>query len=106
MSDATELIDLTLRAASDLLHRRALSPVELTEAYLARGERWNPHVNAYLTLTADDARATARRAEAELMARKDRGPLQDRKSTRLNSSHLGISYAVFCLKKKKKRKKH
>src|SRR5262245_64929861 len=30
---------------------------------------------------------------------KDR--LEDRKSTRLNSSHLGISYAVFCLKKKK-----
>src|SRR5262245_64664346 len=30
---------------------------------------------------------------------------QDRKSTRLNSSHLGISYAVFCLKKKKKKKK-
>src|SRR5258705_10651801 len=28
---------------------------------------------------------------------------QDRKSTRLNSSHLGISYAVFCLKKKKTR---
>src|SRR2546426_6891427 len=28
----------------------------------------------------------------------------DRKSTRLNSSHLVISYAVFCLKKKKKRK--
>src|SRR5258705_185107 len=27
--------------------------------------------------------------------------LEDRKSTRLNSSHLGISYAVFCLKKKK-----
>src|SRR3712207_8228896 len=35
-----------------------------------------------------------------------RGPqgtlLQDRKSTRLNSSHANISYAVFCLKKKKK----
>src|SRR2546426_6892801 len=29
----------------------------------------------------------------------------DRKSTRLNSSHLVISYAVFCLKKKKKKKK-
>src|SRR3712207_7258040 len=28
---------------------------------------------------------------------------QDRKSTRLNSSHANISYAVFCLKKKKKR---
>src|SRR5258705_3867605 len=27
---------------------------------------------------------------------------EDRKSTRLNSSHLGISYAVFCLKKKKR----
>src|SRR6266496_4969967 len=30
---------------------------------------------------------------------------QDRKSTRLNSSHVEISYAVFCLKKKKKTKK-
>src|SRR5262245_19914704 len=30
----------------------------------------------------------------------------DRKSTRLNSSHLGISYAVFCLKKKKKEYKN
>src|SRR3712207_7358957 len=29
---------------------------------------------------------------------------QDRKSTRLNSSHANISYAVFCLKKKKKRR--
>src|SRR5262245_62225701 len=29
-----------------------------------------------------------------------RGTAGDRKSTRLNSSHLGISYAVFCLKKK------
>src|SRR5205814_8189822 len=33
----------------------------------------------------------------------DYEPGQDRKSTRLNSSHLGISYAVFCLKKKKNR---
>src|SRR6266571_9039059 len=32
-------------------------------------------------------------------------PEQDRKSTRLNSSHMSISYAVFCLKKKKKKKK-
>src|SRR5690242_21961094 len=30
------------------------------------------------------------------------GGAQDRKSTRLNSSHMSISYAVFCLKKKKK----
>src|SRR5690349_23325301 len=32
-------------------------------------------------------------------------PLEDRKSTRLNSSHVEISYAVFCLKKKKKNEK-
>src|SRR5690554_7498074 len=31
---------------------------------------------------------------------------EDRKSTRLNSSHVRISYAVFCLKKKKKKKKN
>src|SRR5688572_32739919 len=33
-------------------------------------------------------------------------PVPDRKSTRLNSSHSQISYAVFCLKKKKKTNKH
>src|SRR3712207_8278127 len=32
------------------------------------------------------------------------GGAQDRKSTRLNSSHANISYAVFCLKKKKNKK--
>src|SRR5438128_6697779 len=34
------------------------------------------------------------------------GLSEDRKSTRLNSSHGSISYAVFCLKKKKKKKKN
>src|SRR5256886_7732534 len=34
------------------------------------------------------------------------GPDRDRKSTRLNSSHSQISYAVFCLKKKKKRQRN
>src|SRR2546426_5101652 len=33
----------------------------------------------------------------------EKDPVSDRKSTRLNSSHLVISYAVFCLKKKKTR---
>src|SRR2546426_6795712 len=46
-------------------------------------------------------------ARAQSAARQDRRPGGvrddgDRKSTRLNSSHLVISYAVFCLKKKKK----
>src|SRR5437667_4102385 len=40
--------------------------------------------------------------ERELKKRKSKA--QDRKSTRLNSSHITISYAVFCLKKKKKKK--
>ena len=75
MTGATELTDLSQRAASHLLHRRVISPVELTEAYLARIQRWNPKINAYLTITADDARAAARRAEAELVARRDCGPL-------------------------------
>src|SRR5438034_7161673 len=43
----------------------------------------------------------AHRAERR---RRDGQLLQDRKSTRLNSSHTVISYAVFCLKKKKKKK--
>src|SRR6266540_7140997 len=38
-------------------------------------------------------------------ARGPRRPSRDRKSTRLNSSHITISYAVFCLKKKKKKTK-
>src|SRR5262245_24314752 len=38
--------------------------------------------------------------------RRDADLILDRKSTRLNSSHLGISYAVFCLKKKKYETEH
>src|SRR3989454_3118380 len=44
-------------------------------------------------------RGSARRSRGARQQRRDQG---DRKSTRLNSSHLVISYAVFCLKKKKK----
>src|SRR5699024_11534326 len=44
-------------------------------------------------------------ALAGKVARRSRDCLGDRKSTRLNSSHVSISYAVFCLKKKKKRQK-
>src|SRR3712207_8742088 len=50
--------------------------------------------------------AHARRAPRRPGRRRERCvlPRQDRKSTRLNSSHANISYAVFCLKKKKKLK--
>src|SRR5947209_11640808 len=45
------------------------------------------------------------RDRSEVLRSRDREPRQeDRKSTRLNSSHANISYAVFCLKKKKKNK--
>src|SRR5258705_8317066 len=37
----------------------------------------------------------------EIVSAWETDEVRDRKSTRLNSSHLGISYAVFCLKKKK-----
>src|SRR5256885_3898329 len=40
--------------------------------------------------------------DGKIADERDGGALIDRKSTRLNSSHLVISYAVFCLKKKKK----
>src|SRR5688572_31512674 len=44
--------------------------------------------------------------ELEVFHRRIKHLLQDRKSTRLNSSHSQISYAVFCLKKKKKKNQH
>src|SRR5947207_8859294 len=49
-------------------------------------------------LPATAARGAEQRREA---ARGNVAPARDRKSTRLNSSHTVISYAVFCLKKKK-----
>src|SRR5258708_30496993 len=53
----------------------------------------------------DDVVALDRGADARLLleALAEPGVGQDRKSTRLNSSHQIISYAVFCLKKKKKK---
>src|SRR5437899_10059368 len=47
-------------------------------------------------------RADLRQVDRHRVALLHHAHLEDRKSTRLNSSHLGISYAVFCLKKKKK----
>src|SRR5437762_13447764 len=71
----------------------------------------------YTTLFRSDARGASRLPAADVRqegrgrwidregAPPDRRRLPDRKSTRLNSSHRCISYAVFCLKKKKKNKK-
>src|SRR3712207_8512936 len=51
------------------------------------------------------ARPRSARCRARARGPRSRGPAprRDRKSTRLNSSHANISYAVFCLKKKKKK---
>src|SRR5699024_6663792 len=51
---------------------------------------------SYTTCTPDPVADGSSGAAAREIA----APLQDRKSTRLNSSHVSISYAVFCLKKK------
>src|SRR5262245_12660043 len=63
---------------------------------LAAGERFDVVAQCVLA-----SRHGHRSARARLRLAGTRG--LDRKSTRLNSSHLGISYAVFCLKKKKKK---
>src|SRR3712207_7314598 len=64
-----------------------------------------PHAPADgIEVRAPDRVGTVRgedRLEHEILVAWLRGP-EDRKSTRLNSSHANISYAVFCLKKKKK----
>src|SRR5262245_63938594 len=75
----------TLFRSIDCAHRRAES--------VAGAER------ADSDLAAAVSRLGSRRSD---QYRENRGR-KDRKSTRLNSSHLGISYAVFCLKKKKKK---
>src|SRR3712207_8475864 len=62
------------------------------------------HVQRRARLSAAGATPTFARARSGMPGtrRGGRGPTaQDRKSTRLNSSHANISYAVFCLKKKK-----
>src|SRR2546426_2386837 len=53
-----------------------------------------------------DDRPTREPLLARDPVRGDRAIISDRKSTRLNSSHLVISYAVFCLKKKKNNTHH
>ena len=70
--------DLHLLSAADagrMIADREISPVELTQAYLARIEALDPQLNAFLLVTADHALAQARTAEAEIMAGQRRGPL-------------------------------
>src|SRR5690349_23343248 len=71
-----------------------------------RGMRRSPH--ALLMWSASSAPPAVRgprHAKEDTQPRAARAHVGDRKSTRLNSSHVEISYAVFCLKKKKKQEK-
>jgi aspartyl-tRNA(Asn)/glutamyl-tRNA(Gln) amidotransferase subunit A len=70
-----DLTALSLMEASALIRSRKVSPVELTQACLARIERLNPVLNAFITVTAEAARKEARDAEAEIQKGKWRGPL-------------------------------
>ena len=70
-----ELTNLTLSEAAAAVRKRRVSPVELTEACLARIEQLNPRLNAFITVTAEAALAEARAAEASIHAKRWLGPL-------------------------------
>jgi aspartyl-tRNA(Asn)/glutamyl-tRNA(Gln) amidotransferase subunit A len=70
--------ELAFAAIAELAPRlaaRELSPVELTEATLARIEQLEPKLNAFIAVTAESARHAARAAEAAIMAGQHLGPL-------------------------------
>ena len=69
------ILQFTITEASDLLRRKKISPVDLTNACLDRIERLNPAINAFITVMRDSALAEARAAEAEISAGNWRGPL-------------------------------
>src|SRR6266508_2987256 len=71
----TEHTKLGIREAGDLVRRKVISPVELARACLQRIERLNPALNAFITVTAEQAMAQAREAEAEVRHGRWRGPL-------------------------------
>jgi aspartyl-tRNA(Asn)/glutamyl-tRNA(Gln) amidotransferase subunit A len=72
---SSDLTQLTLAEASDLLRRRAVSAVELTQACLDRIDKYNAVLNAFITVTHDQALAAARQRDAELRQGKRLGPL-------------------------------
>jgi aspartyl-tRNA(Asn)/glutamyl-tRNA(Gln) amidotransferase subunit A len=75
MSVPTELLYASVRELGDALRTRRVSPVELTEAYLARLEQHGASLGAVVTLTRDRALREARAAEREIRAGQWRGPL-------------------------------
>ena len=72
---ASDLHGLSIAEASELIRRKALSPVELTQALLDRAETLDPKINAYILATPEVALDQARQAEREIMAGNRRGAL-------------------------------
>lgn len=66
---------MTIREAAHALREKRVSPVELTATAIARIDRLNSSLCAFITVTADYALMRARQAETELNAGRDRGPL-------------------------------
>ena len=73
---AVEAYELTIREAAVRLRDGRLTATALSESVLARIAVTEPRLNAYLTVTSEMAREGAARADAELTAGHDRGPLQ------------------------------
>ena len=73
--EATGICDLTIADLSKRIAGGELSPVEVTEAHLARIDALNPVVNAFTTVAHERARAEAKMAEEEIAAGGIRGPL-------------------------------
>lgn len=63
--ETQDLAALTLKKASDLLRSKAASPVDLTRACLKRIESYNSVLNAFITVTSEQALGAAREMEAE-----------------------------------------
>jgi aspartyl-tRNA(Asn)/glutamyl-tRNA(Gln) amidotransferase subunit A len=72
MKNEESLAFATIEELAELLAKRKISAVELTELFLRRIERQNPALNAFLTVTAERAVAEARRAEKQLLRRSSR----------------------------------
>lgn len=70
-----DITRMAMEQLGALVAKGKVSPVELVEAYLARVEKLNPKLNAYMTVMAETARAEARAAEEEIRKKKYRGPL-------------------------------
>jgi aspartyl-tRNA(Asn)/glutamyl-tRNA(Gln) amidotransferase subunit A len=68
-------IPRTILELAPLLRQKKISPVELTQECLARIDKQNPSLNAFITVTTDSALAAARAAEAEIARGEWRGPL-------------------------------